>query len=161
MDVVPADGHRIISTWAIATKSQPRRIWRDEAFVWQASDPYLYLRSTHDGRVVCGGEDEDFSDETARDAAMPGKADTIARKLGRLLPRLETKPQFVWTGSFGTTSTGLPIIGRIPGKGAIYAVLGYGGNGITFSQIASELVGAELAGKRYSDADLFAFGRAT
>jgi glycine/D-amino acid oxidase-like deaminating enzyme len=155
MDVVPAYGHRIISTWAIATKPQPRRIWRDAAFVWQASDPYLYLRSTSDGRVICGGEDEDFSDETRRDAAMSGKADTIARKLGRLLPRIETKPQFVWTGSFGTTGTGLPIIARLPGRGSIYAVLGYGGNGITFSQIASELVGAELAGKRYSDADLF------
>lgn len=159
MDIVPADGHRVISTWAIATRPQPRRLWRDEAFVWEASDPYLYLRTTSDGRVVCGGEDEDFSDETKRDAAMSRKAGTIARKLGRLLPRIETKPQFVWAGSFGTTASGLPIIGRIPRRGNLYAVLGYGGNGITFSQIASELVCAEIAGKRYSDADLFRFGR--
>ena len=155
VDPAPAKGHRIISTWAMATRRQPRRLWPDEAFVWQASDPYLYLRSTHDGRVVCGGEDEDFSDEAERDAMMPRKSDIIARKLGRLLPGIETTPEYVWAGSFGTTATGLPMIGRVPRKGAIYAVMGFGGNGISFSQIASELVRTELGGGRYSDADLF------
>ena len=31
--------------------------------IWEASDPYLYMRATADGRVICGGEDEEFSDE--------------------------------------------------------------------------------------------------
>ena len=35
--------------------------------------------------------------------------------------------------------------------------MGYGGNGITFSQIASEIVATELGGGRDRDADLFAF----
>jgi glycine/D-amino acid oxidase-like deaminating enzyme len=155
MEPVPINGHRITSTWAIATKPQPRRLWRDEAFVWEASDPYLYVRSTADGRVICGGEDEDFSSETARDAATSRKREIIERKLGRLLPGIETNPQFVWTGSFGTTDNGLPIISRVPRRGPIYTVMGFGGNGITFSQIASELVCSELSGRRYGDADLF------
>ena len=34
--------------------------------------------------------------------------------------------------------------------------MGYGGNGITFSQIASEIVTSALAGEVDTDADLFA-----
>ena len=34
--------------------------------IWQSADPYLYLRTTTDGRVICGGEDEEFADEKAR-----------------------------------------------------------------------------------------------
>ena len=60
---VPAEGHRVISTWAIATRPQPRAIWPHAALIWEASEPYLYLRATEDGRVVCGGEDEEFADE--------------------------------------------------------------------------------------------------
>ena len=101
LNLVPANGHRISSTWAIATKPQPRHLWRDEAFVWEASEPYRYLRTTPDCQIICGGEDEDFSDEQTRDKLTPSKADAIRRKLARLIPRVDTEPEFVWTGSFG------------------------------------------------------------
>ena len=71
----------------------------------------------------------------------------IAEKLGRLFPQLDTQPEFAWTGAFGTTTTGLPYIGADPADIArILAVMGYGGNGITFSQIASELVPTAIEG---------------
>jgi len=38
-------------------------------------------------------------------------------------------------------------------------VMGYGGNGITFSQIASELVLSAVSGLDDTDAELFAFPR--
>ena len=117
------------------------------------------MRATGDGRVVCGGEDEEFIDEERRDALIAEKSQRIANKLGRLFPKLDTKPEFAWTGSFGTTSSGLPIIGRLPRHPGIFAVMGYGGNGITFSQIASEIVRSALAGRPDRDADLFAFAK--
>ena len=158
-DIVPATAHQIISTWAIATRPQPQKLWPGKAFIWEASDPYLYMRTTADGRVICGGEDEDFVDETRRDALLAAKSQRIAGKLGRLFPRLDTTPQFTWTGSFGTTSTGLPYIGALPRHPRIHAVMGYGGNGITFSQIASEIVSASINGLGDTDAPLFAFNR--
>lgn len=157
--IVPEAKHRIISTWAIATRPQRRKVWPAEAFVWEASDPYLYMRATRDGRVICGGEDEEFSDEERRDALIGRKSTKLSRKLARLFPQLDPEPQFAWAGSFGTTTTGLPYIGRVPRHPRVHAVMGYGGNGITYSQIASELVASALGGRDDSDADLFAFRR--
>ena len=156
MDMVPATHHQIISTWAIATRPQKRAAWPQEAFIWEAADPYLYMRVTHDGRIICGGEDEEFQDEAQRDALIPEKTARIAEKLHRLFPGIDPTPEFRWAGAFGTTSTGLPLIGRLPRHPGVYAVMGYGGNGITFSQIASELIATAIAGDSDHDADLFA-----
>ncbi len=155
--IVPPKGHSVVSTWAIATRPQKTKLWPEEAFIWEASDPYLYMRATADGRVICGGEDEEFQDETERDALLAEKTKRISEKLGKLMPQLDTAAEYAWTGSFGTTSTGLPIIGKAPRHKNVHAIMGYGGNGITFSRIAAEIVLAELTGGRDSDAGLFAF----
>lgn len=156
-EIVPAAKHSVISTWAIATRPQKRALWPGDALIWEASDPYLYMRSTADGRVICGGEDEDFTDEDLRDSLIDRKSKRIADKLRRLFPRLDVTPQFAWAGAFGTTTTGLPYIGGVPRHPRIHAVMGYGGNGITYSQIASEIMASGLDGNSDSDCDLFAF----
>lgn len=158
-DLVPATDHKIISTWAIATRPQKQALWPGAGFIWEASDPYLYLRATVDGRVICGGEDEDFTDEARRDVLIAEKSERIAQKLKRLLPQLDTTPEFAWAGSFGTTAIGLPSIGKLPSHLRIHAVMGYGGNGITYSRIAAEIVSATISGHKDADADLFAFPR--
>ena len=55
--IVPKQGHHITTTWAFATVPQRRRLWPEECLIWEASTPYLYARTTADGRVLCGGED--------------------------------------------------------------------------------------------------------
>ncbi|HEV7633236.1 MAG TPA: FAD-dependent oxidoreductase [Steroidobacteraceae bacterium] len=155
--IVPPHGQRISSTWAIATRPQKKRLWPEQCLIWEASDPYLYVRTTPDGRVICGGEDEDFSDTEARDALLPRKTARLSRKLGQLLPDVQTEAEFAWTGSFGQSDSSLPSIGAVPGHPRCYAVMGYGGNGITYSMLASRLICAELSGKRDPDARLFRF----
>ncbi len=151
------DRHRVTSTWAIATGQQPREsLWPSEALIWEASDPYLYIRTTHDRRVICGGEDGEFQDETRRDKLLPEKSERIARKLGRLFPSLSVTPHFAWAGSFGATATGLPLIGPVPGKPRVFALMGYGGNGITYSRVAAELIRGCIEGRKDTDRDLFA-----
>ncbi len=154
---VPKKGHKITSTWAIATKPQKSNLWPEECLIWEASDPYLYMRTTADGRVICGGEDEEFSDEEKRDALLAKKAAMLSRKLGKLFPKLDTRPDFAWTASFGESATGLPTIGRVPGMRHCWAALGYGGNGITYSRIAADIIRAELTGDSDPDADLYRF----
>jgi glycine/D-amino acid oxidase-like deaminating enzyme len=154
---MPRRGHQIVSTWAIATVRQPRRLWPERCMIWESADQYLYLRTTVDGRVICGGEDEEFDDEEARDALLPRKTETLRRKLHRLLPRLDTTIEFAWCGSFGSSTTGLPTIGRIPGMPCCWAALGYGGNGTTYAYLAAEVIAGALTGRPDVDADLYNF----
>lgn len=154
---VSVKDHQIVSTWAIATRPQRENLWPGEAFLWESSDPYLYIRTTKDGRVICGGEDEDFSDEEQRDALLRMKTKQLSAKLEKLLPRLDTTAEYAWTGCFGGTSDDLPSIGPLPGMANCYGVLAFGGNGIVFSRVAAEVVRAKLTGQDDPEADLFAF----
>jgi glycine/D-amino acid oxidase-like deaminating enzyme len=154
---VPANGHKIISTYAIATVKQPKRLWPEQCMIWEASDPYLYLRTTPEGRIICGGEDEDFVDEEKRDKLLARKTRTLQAKLGKLMPGVSTRIDFAWAGSFGQTDTGLPIIGEIPKMPNCFAALGYGGNGITYSRIAADVITGAVTSRPDCDADLYGF----
>jgi glycine/D-amino acid oxidase-like deaminating enzyme len=155
--IVPPMGNRILSTWAIATRPQPNAIWPQKALIWEASEPYLYLRATADGRVICGGEDENFSDADQRDSLTVAKTKRIQKKLHGLFPHLDSRAVVSWTGSFGGSSKGMPTVGAIPGYPRCYAVMGYGGNGITFSMLATKLITAAIFGKSIPGAKLFGF----
>lgn len=156
---VPRKGHRVASTFCIATHPQARAVPRGLPFVWEASDPYLYLRSDRFGRIICGGEDEDFADEEARDALLPAKTAALRDKLARMMPAIDPAPAYAWCGSFGASATGTPSIGRVPGMPGCYAVLGYGGNGITFSMMAAQILRNVIVGKGDPDGELFSFRR--
>jgi glycine/D-amino acid oxidase-like deaminating enzyme len=160
-DFVVSDLHKVASSWAIATPLQPPgTIWRDEALIWEASENYSYTRSTAEGRIIMGGEDDDkIIEQAARDALMPVKADAILAKLSALWPKATNTAEFAWSGAFGTTGDGLPLIGRVPGHPRIYAAYGYGGNGITFSYMASRIIAALIAGNDQPWFDDFAIDR--
>jgi len=126
----------------------------------EASKAYTYARTTLEGRIIVGGEDDGAvvaPDE--RDALMPAKAEAILKKLSALWPRAEAAAEFVWSGAFGTTGDGLPLIGPVPGHPRIHAAYGYGGNGITFSYLAARMIAASIAGERRPWFDDFAIDR--
>lgn len=156
---VPHRGHRAVSTWAIATRPQRGHPWPTECLIWEASDPYLYLRVGPNGEVICGGEDEEIVDATRRDALLGAKTAALERKLARLLPRIDARAERAWTGTFGTSTTGTPTIGVVPGMPRCHAVLGYGGNGITFSMMAAQMLGSIIDGHEDADASLVSFER--
>ncbi len=159
MKGIPRKGNRIISSWSIATRPQPRAIWPTAAMIWEAADPYLYIRTTPRGEVICGGEDEAIADADERDAKLPDKAKALSRKLAALLPGLDATPACAWAGSFGDSPVGTPTIGRIPRMPGCYAAMGYGGNGITFSMMAAQMLRAMIVGYGDPDADLVSFHR--
>lgn len=161
-EIVTSDLHKTASSWVIATpRHQPGQLWRDGALIWEASKSYLYARTTFDGRIVIGGEDDDsIVDPEARDRLMPQKAEILRHKLRRLWPKADARSDFVWSGAFGTTVDGLPLIGVVPGHPRLYAAYGYGGNGITFSFMASRIIGRLIEGERLDWFDHFALDRA-
>ncbi|TCR63461.1 glycine/D-amino acid oxidase-like deaminating enzyme [Bosea sp. BK604] len=149
-DFVRTELHRTASSWAIATPPQtPDALWRDGVLIWEASNDYLYARTTSDNRIIVGGEDdEDITEPSARDALMPAKAEAILGKLRALRPAANATAEFVWSGAFGETEDGLPLIGQVPRYPAMFAAYGYGGNGITFSFLASRVIAKMIAGHR-------------
>ncbi|GLH79221.1 oxidoreductase [Bradyrhizobium sp. SSBR45G] len=151
---------RVASSWAIATVPQPQNLWKDEVLIWEASEDYHYARTTPDGRIIFGGEDDDELIEPAtRDRAIPEKSRRLAAELSALWPRAILETDYQWSGTFDTTDDGLPLIGAVPGFPNIFAAYGYGGNGITFSYLASELIAALIAGRSSPLLDDFAIER--
>ncbi len=149
--------YKVASTWAFATRKQKTKVRKDLPMIWQASDPYLYLRSTQDGRVICGGADEEFKTEDERNALTPKKIKLLQSKMRRIFPDLNVDAEFAWAGSFGETPTGLPLIGAIPKMPNCFAVMAFGGNGITFSYLGAELIRGALTNKPDPDEKLFRF----
>lgn len=148
-------GFKVTSTWAIATRPQRNNLWPGRHLVWEAADPYLYMRTTLDGRVIVGGGDEAFSDEEKRDSLIAQKSAKIAKLAQRIFPRVDFEPQFSWTGSFGESETSMPAIGLARGHKRTYAVLGFGGNGITFSMLAAQMISRAVNGVTDPDMALF------
>jgi glycine/D-amino acid oxidase-like deaminating enzyme len=153
---VPTPGAKVISSWAMASKPRQRcPVWLRDMLVWEASDPYLYVRMGGDGRLIVGGEDEPSPLAHQDKAKLKQKCETIAKKLAKLLPDVAFEIDYGWAGAFGESATGLPNIGPIEGMDHTWAVMGFGGNGITYSVIASQIVAAEVRGKSDPDADLY------
>jgi glycine/D-amino acid oxidase-like deaminating enzyme len=152
---VPQTGMRIISTWAMATPPQ-RTLWHSRCLIWEAADPYLYLRTTPDGRILIGGEDEECESADYREAVLGEKTKALQDKLRALLD-VDATAAFAWTGAFGKSDTGLPKIGAINARPGSYAVLGFGGNGMTYAMIAADIIKGLISGQPDPDADLFAF----
>ena len=156
---VPRKGHSIATTWAIATRPQPRGLWPGHGFIWEASDPYLYLRVGPAGRDHLRRRGRDLQRRRDPRRAQRRKIAAIEAKLAKLLPHVDARADYGWCGNFGGSTTGTPSIGPVPGMKHCYAVLGYGGNGITFSMMAAQILRAHICGDGDADADLFSFAR--
>ena len=148
------------STYALISEPLPRiSEWHKQCLIWDSGSPYLYLRTTTEGRVIVGGEDEDFVNAKRRDALISQKTRTLVKKFGRLFPDVSLEVAFAWAGTFGETKDGLAYIGVHPKFPHTYFALGYGGNGITFSLIAAEIIRDGFLGRKNRDASIFRFGR--
>jgi glycine/D-amino acid oxidase-like deaminating enzyme len=153
---LPRAAFDVISSWAIAT--QPLAVddlWPGRCLIWEASDPYLYARTTTDNRILVGGEDSKLTDPRRREDAILRKSDALLRKIATLLGRSDLRIEYAWAGAFADSPTGLPIIKELPGFPGTMAILGCGGNGITFSTIAAQVVTRWASGHKDPDLDLF------
>ena len=149
------------STYATISESfsSPQQFGKTDALLWSTADPYLYMRTTADNRILIGGRDEKFFSPAKRDKLIKTKARQLKNDFRKLFPGIPLQTEFSWTGTFGTTRDGLPYIGPYKKLANSFFSLGFGGNGITFSSIAATIIKDLLAGKKNSDADIFKFDR--
>lgn len=149
------------SSYALASEhiQTPIPAWKGKTLLSNTADPYLYMRLSHDNRIILGGRDEPFYNPTKRDKLINAKAVLLVKDFSKIFPKIELIPEFIWTGTFGTTEDSLPYIGTYNKTPHTYYALGFGGNGITFSVIAAEIIRDMILGKSNKDASLFAFNR--
>lgn len=131
-----------------------------DTMVWESARPYLYLRTTGDGRLLVGGEDDAVDIPARRDRRVEGKARTLQKKVRKLFPDLDLVPAFSWAGTFAETNDGLPFFGAHPQHGPrVLFAMAYGGNGITYSAIGAGLLRSLIERRQHPLASLFGFSR--
>jgi gamma-glutamylputrescine oxidase len=107
-----------------------------------------YWQQLPDGRVLLGGfRDVSIMDElTDVEITTP----TIQASLERFLAELiGEKPRIThrWAGIFGLTQDMLPLVGRVPGRDALWVAAGYSGHGNVLGFACGELVADAILGE--------------
>jgi glycine/D-amino acid oxidase-like deaminating enzyme len=150
------------STYAFVTDPLPREALGALArtLVWETARPYLYLRSTDDGRLLVGGADDEVDEPAKRDRRIEAKTRRLARAAMRRFPALDLQPAFAWAGTFAETADALPYFGAHAQWGPrVLFAMAYGGNGITYSCLGADVLRAAVERRRHPLATLFAFER--
>ncbi|QSW88520.1 MULTISPECIES: FAD-binding oxidoreductase [Flavobacterium] len=148
------------STYAVASESLEEipEILKN-AIIWDTSSPYFYYRTTADNRIIMGGGDEDFRDTNKRDKLIPKKESFLMRQFKRRFPDFNFKLDYSWAGTFGETKDGLPYFGKPNPKKNEHYILGFGGNGITFSVMGINSILDSINNKKNLDLEYYRFGR--
>lgn len=133
--------------------------WTDRCLIWETKRPYFYARTCDDNRVCIGGADEDFINPDAHADLLPRKDSYLRRRFKKLFPSIPFETAYRWAGVFGETDDGLPFIGDCAKVPNSYFAVGYGGNGITYSILAGEIIRDLFLQRPNPDAGLFCFDR--
>jgi len=160
LQYVPKKIATIQSTYALVSEPLPDKyFWHRNSLIWETATPYMYFRAVSENRILVGGRDDSFHHPHIPPSIISKKSLQLKNAFLKKMPHIPLKPDFGWAGAFATTKDGLPYIGVIPERPNTYFALGFGGNGITFSVIAAEIIHDMIMGKRNGNAGLFEFNR--
>lgn len=150
----------IHATYALVSEPMDTgKLWHRNSLVWETAEPYLYFRMADKHRVLIGGKDDKFHNAEIRDSRIKRKTEMLLHSFHKKMSHIELKADFSWAGAFAVTKDGLPYIGSVAERPRTFFALGYGGNGITFSCIAAQLIRDTLLKKTNGDMELFGFNR--
>jgi glycine/D-amino acid oxidase-like deaminating enzyme len=161
LQFLPHDVAEVNNTFALITEPLARREWIDTLpLIWESNRPYLYIRSSPDGRLIVGGADVPFKNAVARDLLLPRQVRRLQQQYEELMGAELPPVAYAWAGSFAETRDGLPLIGRVAGMDPrLQFALCYGGNGITYSVHAGEIIRAGIEGRQHALDSVFGFER--
>lgn len=160
MKYLPKQVAKVHTTYAIISEPISRdSFWHRDSLVWETADPYLYFRKVDKDRILVGGKDDKFHHPHILESTIRKKARMLERSFNKRMTGLSIRADYGWGGAFAVTKDGLPYIGNFHNIPHTFFALGYGGNGITFSVIAAELLRDQLVGRKNENAGLFSFSR--
>lgn len=157
---LPKPVMKLTSTYALVSEPvQEKFIWPEHSLIWETKEPYIYIRTTENNRIIVGGEDEEFQNPVKRDELLRKKISILEKKFKKLFPEIPFVTDMAWCGTFSSTDDGLPFIGTWPGRECMFFALGYGGNGITFSVNAAQMIRNSIESKEDERYAVFGFER--
>jgi len=160
LQYIPKKIAEINTTYALVSEPLPDKyFWRRKSLIWETATPYMYFRVVSENRILIGGRDDPYHHPHIMPSVISRKALQLQNAFLKKMPHIPVKVDFSWAGAFATTKDGLPYIGAIPQRPQTYFALGFGGNGITFSVIAAEIIRDMILGKQNENARLFTFNR--
>lgn len=133
--------------------------WHERFLVWETARPYLYMRTTLDGRVIVGGLDEHIEQPLQSDKQRLKRSEELHGKLKALFPELQAPIAYEWSATFGESCDNLPFIGADPAWKNVYYCLGYGGNGTVYSMLAAHIVRDLICGDKHPLTDIVKLDR--
>lgn len=123
------------------------------------NDPYHYFRTTHDNRIIIGGEDVRFKPDIDNESLCQRSFDRLEQTLFNLFKNLNTQIQYKYCGAFETTKDNLGFIGEDPNHEKLWYCLGYGANGILFAILGGYYLTKLYFGEKDEDMSLFKVDR--
>ncbi len=159
-ETVKEDIVNLKSTYALASEAYENfpKAFKNHIY-WNTDAPYLYFRGTEDGRIIMGGGDRDFKNAKRRDALLDKKEKELTKSFMKCFPDIPFTPDYSWAGTFGETKDGLPYFGRVDPNINEHYILGYGGNGITFSVMGMDAILPSLEKTPHEYLEYYKFGR--
>lgn len=158
----------IYRTFTIVTKPVTDfQGWNNSCIITDTHDPYTYIRTTMDRRIIIGGEDEKVGNEDSsmsnlsqEDLASDQKYQKLIAKLRTLFPKISNlEIEYAFSGLFGVTKDGLPYVGAYEGMPNCYFSLGFGSNGILYATMGGQLLRDLYLGNERPELQLFKFNR--
>ncbi|WP_099191282.1 NAD(P)/FAD-dependent oxidoreductase [Tepidibacter mesophilus] len=148
------------STFNIATKPVKEIIgWKDRVLIRDNSDPYNYLRTTNDNRLIIGGEDIDFKEIEDEDIALK-KYSILEQRLKSMFKDIDDiEVEYRYCGCFETTKDNLGYIGSDIKNDNLWYCLGYGANGILFAILGAMMLSKLYYNEKDEDMRLFKVNR--
>lgn len=141
--------------------------WYQRCLIRDDDEPYTYMHTTADNRLLIGGLDSSFLDAEGKLAGFIHMPSAVQRKYDLLEHRLlsmftgipNIQAEFRFAGIYGETCDGLPYIGENPKFPNIYYDICCGANGVVFAELAAEIISDLYLEKCPQDYDLFCFER--
>jgi gamma-glutamylputrescine oxidase len=140
----PDEAIRPVRGQVIVTEPLDRTLYPRPHYARHGFD---YWQQTSDGRLVLGGRrdkalEAEFTNEEAVTDQIQAELDAFAAELLGGPPRIEHR----WSGIFGATEDGLPLVGQVPGRDGIWVSAGYSGHGNVLGLACGELVAQAILG---------------
>ncbi|HEX2938675.1 MAG TPA: FAD-dependent oxidoreductase [Ruminiclostridium sp.] len=141
--------------------------WYNRCIIRDDGDPYIYLRTLPDNRILIGGLDSRYIDENGMLAkfikapvSVQCKYNELEQKLFSMMTGIDDiTAEYYFSGTSGDTGDGLPYVGSRPGYPNVYYDICTGSNGIVFAQLAADIIRDLYLGGDATDMDLMSFGR--